>query len=266
MFRKISDIQNFIKNNFYTIKFIWSSICRTIKNNILKSIIFAAIILVVIVFGICIYIESQVTISQVSINHTEITLSPDETAELYATVLLSNNKQNSKVTWSTNNPDVVSIDKFGNITAHEKGTAEITAQAKHFGKFATAVCTVNVKTAPTGYSILLSTDEASTSEIVKVYVNTLPEDEVTNITVCAEAPSGEIFARQLSDDGYYFYTETGTWKIYAVIENSTGSYTGTKPDEIAYLDVSGKTYSKMDDLPGMILGSNSDIFSELFKQ
>ena len=237
LIKKIIDIMkkiiNLKKYNFYTIKDLYIKI----KNNIKIVITLLIVAILIIAPGIYFFIESKITISQVSINYTELTLRPDETAELYATVLLSNNKQHSKVVWSSNNSDIVSVDEFGKITAHKKGTAEITAQAKQFDKYDTAVCTVNVKTEPTGYSIYLSAYTASTSDKIKVYVNTKPEDEVTNIIVYGIAPSGEPFHMQLSDRGYNFYTEVGRWKVYAVIENSMGSYTGTKPGEIAYLDV-----------------------------
>lgn len=248
------------KYNYYPIKGSYIRFQKNIKTIIIISLI-AILILVPVIY---LFIEINTTISQVSINYTELTLRPDETAELYATVLLSNNRQHNKVVWSSNNSDIVSVDESGKITAHKKGTAEITAQANHFKKFDTAVCTVNVKTAPTGYSILLSTDVASTSETVKVYVNTNPKDEVTNITVYGIAPSGKPFPRQFSGNGYNFCTETGRWKVYAVIENSMGSYTGTKPNEIAYLDVYGKTCDEGDDLQGIIEESSSYILSELF--
>lgn len=255
-----SEVKSFlelIKEYFPKLVAAW----KQSKKKRIQVIIIASLVLVIGLVAIVFWLQNRITISQVSIDYKEIILSPGETTELHATVLLSNNKQNSKVTWSSNNPSVVSVDKFGVITAVEKGTAEITAQASRFGKSERAVCTVNVRTGPTGYSILLSTDTASTTEIVKVYVNTKPNDEVTNITICAVSPSGEVFTRQLSDDGYYFYTETGKWTIYAVIENSEGSYTGSEPDEIAYLDVSGTTYETMDDLPGILFNSYGDILS-----
>ncbi len=235
-----------------------------LKEHIGLSIIIIIFILAIIIGAVVLYINVKIDISQVSINHRELTLNINDTEELNATVLLSNNKTYSKVIWSSNNPDIVSVDKFGKITAHKKGTAEITAQTSRFGKSAAAVCVINVNTAPTGYSILLSTDEALTTEIVKVYVTTLPEDNVTNITIYAIAPSGEEFIRKLSDSGFYFYTETGTWKIYAMIENSEGSYVGTKADEIAYLEVSGETYNSISEFSGQLLDFENGLFSGLF--
>lgn len=266
MFDKIIEIIKKIidskKYNFYPVKHL----CERIKRNIKTFII--VLIAAILVIALCVHInfEYNVTISKISINYTELTLCPEETAELYATVLLSNNKQHNNVTWSSNNSDIVSIDKYGKITAHKKGTAEITAQANRFGKFDVAVCTVNVKTAPMGYSIFLSAYTASTKDIVRVYINTKPEDEVTNIIVYGIAPSGKPFPMQLSDRGYNFCAETGRWKVYATIENSIGSYTGTKPDEIAYIDISGEICDGDDDLQGNIEELGGYIFSELFGQ
>lgn len=254
------DLITICKENKEPIK----KILNYLKTHILLSVIITTFVLALIIGAILFILNINVDISQVSINYKEITLNINETAELNATVLLSNNKTYNKIVWSSNNPDVVSVDKFGKITAHKKGTAEITAQASRFGKSAADVCTVNVNTAPTGYSILLSTNEALTTEIVKVYVTTFPEDKVTNITIYAIAPSGEEFIRKLSDSGYYFYTETGTWKIYAMIENEEGNYIGTKPEEIAYLEVSGKTYNSLNEFSGQLLTQENDLFSGIF--
>ena len=163
----INKIIELKKYNYNTIKGLYIKILKNIKTVIIISLI----AILFLVPGIFLLIEVNATISQVSINYTELTLRPDENVELYATVLLSNNKQRNKVVWSSSNSDIVSVDEFGKITAHKKGTAEITAQAKHFDKYDTAVCTVNVKTEPTGYSIFLSAYTASTNDTVKVYVN-----------------------------------------------------------------------------------------------
>lgn len=266
LIKKIIDllkkILNFKKYDIYVIK----GLIIGIKKNITTIIIISLIAILFLILGICLLIEINVTISQVSVNYTELTLRPDENAELYATVLLSNNKQHNKVVWSSSNSDIVSVDESGKITAHKKGTAEITAQAKHFDKYDTAICTVNVKTEPTGYSIFLSAYTASTRDTVKIYVNTKPEDEVTNKIIYGIAPSGKPFHFQLSDKGYNFCSETGRWKVYAVIENSMGSYTGIQPNEIAYLDVYGEICSEDDNLQRIIEDSSSCIFSELFGQ
>lgn len=261
-FVNINAFQQFCERN----KKIIDKILIYLKNHKWLCVTIIAVILIFVIGAIVFHIEKQITIAQVSVNYNDVTLDIGETEELYATVLLSNNKQLDEVVWSSSNTNVVEVDQIGKITAVGKGTAEITAQATRFGATMNAVCTVNVKTKPTGYSILLSTDAASTSEIVKIYVETLPEDEVTNITVCAIAPSGEKFTRKLSDDGYYFYTETGTWTVYAVIENASGSYTGTKPEEIAYLEVSGTTYNSMENFPGMMFDPSSSLFSGLLGQ
>lgn len=232
LMKKILDLK---KYNFYALKNLYIKI----KKNIKTVIIISLIAILFLVIGIYLLIESNAAISKVSINYTELTLRPDENVDLYATVLFSNNKQHNKVVWSSSNSDIVSVDESGKITAHKKGTAEITAQAKHFDKYDTAVCTVNVKTEPTGYSIFLSAYTASTRDTVRIYVNTKPEDEVTNIIVYGIAPSGKPFPLKLSDRGYKFCSEVGRWKVYAVIENSMGNYTGTQPNEIAYIDVSG---------------------------
>ena len=228
------------------------------RNKVIIIVIFITI-LAVAAGAIVFHFENKITISQVNIDYKNLDLQMGDTAILHATALLSNGKTYNNIIWYSSNPSVAEVDSDGAVAAVSKGTAEITAQATRFGKSSFVVCTVTVKCAPTGYSILLSANEAATTEIVKVHVYTLPEEEVNKITIYAVSPSGQAYKRALNDDGYYFYNETGRWTIYAEIENSSGSYIGKEEDEIAYLDVSGQTYRSLDELPGILFGTYGDI-------
>ncbi|RYQ23575.1 alpha-amylase, partial [Bifidobacterium pseudolongum subsp. globosum] len=85
----------------------------------------------------------NIPVESVSINGGDVTMQAGETKTLSATVSPSN-ATNKKVTWSTSNPMVASVDNSGTITARKAGTVTIKATAG--GKSASV--TVTVEEAP----------------------------------------------------------------------------------------------------------------------
>ncbi|RYQ48633.1 alpha-amylase, partial [Bifidobacterium pseudolongum subsp. globosum] len=85
----------------------------------------------------------NVPVESVSINGGDVTMQAGETKTLSTTVSPSN-ATNKKVTWSTSNPMVASVDNSGTITARKAGTVTIKAMAG--GKSASV--TVTVEEAP----------------------------------------------------------------------------------------------------------------------
>lgn len=80
-----------------------------------------------------------VPVQSVQLDHTEITLSRGQTLQFTATVNPEDASDKS-VTWSSDNPAVATVDQSGKVTAIEKGSTTITANAS--GK--TASCAVTV--------------------------------------------------------------------------------------------------------------------------
>ncbi len=85
----------------------------------------------------------NIPVESVSINGGDVTMQAGETKTLSATVSPSN-ATNKKVTWSTSNPMVASVDNSGTITARKAGTVTIKATAG--GK--SASITVTIEEAP----------------------------------------------------------------------------------------------------------------------
>ena len=85
----------------------------------------------------------NIPVESVSINGRDVTMQAGETKTLSATVSPSN-ATNKKVTWSTSNPMVASVDNSGTITARKAGTVTIKATAG--GKSASV--TVTIEEAP----------------------------------------------------------------------------------------------------------------------
>jgi uncharacterized protein (TIGR02145 family) len=80
-----------------------------------------------------------VEVRNITLNKTSLTLQPDNTVTLIATVLPSN-AMDKTVTWTSSNTSVATVDNSGVVTALSDGAADITAQAGS----KTATCTVNV--------------------------------------------------------------------------------------------------------------------------
>ena len=85
----------------------------------------------------------NIPVKSVSINGGDVTMQTGETKTLSAIVSPSN-ATNKKVTWSTSNPMVASVDNSGTITARKSGTVTIKATAG--GKSASV--TVTIEEAP----------------------------------------------------------------------------------------------------------------------
>lgn len=85
--------------------------------------------------------STQVPVQGISLNQDTLELTVGATATLKATVIPAN-ATNQNVTWSSNNPKVVSVEN-GKVSALTAGTAVITAKTQDGGKMAS--CTVTVK-------------------------------------------------------------------------------------------------------------------------
>ncbi len=86
------------------------------------------------------------SVESVSLNKSKLTLLPDQSSLLIATVLPSTAKLKT-VTWSSSNPDVATVDGNGNVHSVALGQTTITATTKDGGF--TASCDVFVITPPT---------------------------------------------------------------------------------------------------------------------
>ena len=84
----------------------------------------------------------EVAVTNVSLDAASLTLTEGETQTLTATVL-PDNATNKKVSWSSSNDAVVSVDQNGAVTAVKEGTATISVTTEDGGK--TASCEVTVK-------------------------------------------------------------------------------------------------------------------------
>lgn len=84
-----------------------------------------------------------VAVTGVTLDKTSLSLAPNESSTLKATVAPSN-ASNKGVTWTSSDTTVATVSSTGKVTAKKDGTATITVTTKDGGF--TATCTVTVKT------------------------------------------------------------------------------------------------------------------------
>lgn len=185
-------------------------------------------------------------ITQVMLSDYSLNMSTGDVEDLFATVLYSNNTENKEVFWVSSNKAVVQVNEDGQVTALSAGVATITAQAANRKSTESAECVVTVTEPLKGYSITVK----RTALENYVYIYILPEDDnVSQITLYAKAPSGEVYTPSIDRNNLYrFYTETGTWTIYATLKSQHGTYKASKPEDFVAVEVNDVSFTEADAL------------------
>lgn len=247
------DIIGVIANIFSILGVTVKDIKKHFDNKKLRNI--CVLILLIFIAGFYIYKKSLITVTQVTLSEDSLTMNNGESRSLIATVLYSDNSISDDVLWSSSNTSIVTVDQNGFVTALADGNATIIAQASKNNTTETAECTVAIKSPPSGYSI--SVHQLSTDSYAYVYVEPY-DSNVTNIQIYGKSPSGEIFTPDMDEnDLYHFYSECGTWTIYASVENDGGVYKAHKPEDFVTIEVTNITDT---------LGDSIGMFNNMFQQ
>ena len=101
-------------------------------------------------------VSTPIAVSGVTLDKATVTLVAQETVTLKATVAPTN-ATNKTVSWSSDKPDIASVDATGKVTAKKAGEAVITVKSEDGGK--TASCKVTVSL--TEYAITYHLDGGS---------------------------------------------------------------------------------------------------------
>ena len=142
----------------------------------------------------CLVTVKFVAVDAIELNMTELTLNPDESENLQATVY-PENASDKTVTWSSSDASVAKVTDYGRVTAIKTGTAVITAQAGD----AKATCTVKVN----NNNYLTITNEGKSSGQVRIKAGNV------------NAPSISLV---YSNDNGRTWNETGEVKATETIE------------------------------------------------
>ena len=202
-----------------------------------RLLLFVTLLLLILPVATSIYFLSPfpATITKVSLNASSLEVTTGDTGTLSATVLYSNNATGSEVHWVSSNNAVIQIDEMGQFTAIAEGNAIITAQASNLKSFEQAECAVTVHDPLQGYRI--SVQRTAVDNYIYIYVQPYNTD-VSQIKIFAKAPSGQVFSPKIDANHlYHFYSETGTWTVYASLTSEKGVYEAQKPEDFVTIEI-----------------------------
>lgn len=205
-------------------------------------------IIAILISAVIVYLSGVLvpTITQVMLSDYSLSMNTGDVSILSATVLYSNNTEDSKVFWVSSNKAVAQVDENGQLTAISAGSTTITAQATNRKSTQSAECIVTVTDSLKGYSI--SVQRTAVENYIYIYVQ--PEDDdVSQIILYAQAPSGKIYTPAIDEnDLYRFYAEEGIWTIYATLKGQRGIYEANKPEDFVTIEVNDVSPTERDAL------------------
>ena len=144
-----------------------------------------------------------VSVTEVTLDRTELTLTEGEAETLTATVK-PDNADNRKVTWSSDKTDVATVDGAGKVTAVKPGEAVVTVTTEDGGK--TASCKVTVKAKAVGVTdVTLDKTEL-----------TLTEGETETLTATVRPDNADNKKVKWSSDKTEVATVGGDGRVTAV--------------------------------------------------
>ena len=211
-----------------------------------------AALLLVLILGIIILAQAfftgafTPTITQVMLSDYTLDMRTGDTGALSAAILYDNNTAGSEVLWVSSNTAVVQVDEKCLLTALSAGSAVVSAQASNRKSTQSAECLITVNDPLKGYSI--SVQRTTVENYVYIFVQ--PEDDdISQITLYARAPSGKVYTPDVNgSDLYHFYTETGTWTVYAALKSPRGTYEANEPEDFVTIEVDDVSPNEMDAL------------------
>ena len=164
---------------------------------------------------------SPIRVTSIQLDKSQITMLPDSNALLTA-MIFPLNAVTKTVYWFSDNPDVASVDKNGNITSHNVGTATIKAVSSD-GRHE-AYCTVTVSQTIPVNDVYLSKTQAEllVGGSIQLYAHVLP-DNATNQKVTWS--SSKTSVATVSSAGLVIAKSAGTAAITA--KTVDGGYTAT---------------------------------------
>ena len=157
-----------------------------------------------------------VSVTEVTLDKTELTLTEGETETLTATVR-PDNADNRKVTWSSDKTEIATVDGAGRVTAVKAGEAVITVTTEDGGKTASCKVTVKAKTVPvTGVEVNPWAVTLSVRGTSKLSYTIRPAD-ATNQNVKWESESPSVAT--VDSEGNVQGVAAGTAKICVTTED-----------------------------------------------
>ena len=165
-------------------------------------------------------------VTGVKLAPTEIILDVNGTRTLTATVEPAN-ATNQKVTWSSDNESVATVDNSGNVTAKAAGTATITVTTEDGAKTATCKVTVNApQTKPVTRVSLNKAELALVMNGTEKLTATVEPSDATNQNVTWESNKTDVAT--VEQDGTVKAVGTGEATIKVTAQDGSGQYAECK--------------------------------------
>ena len=132
-----------------------------------------------------------VSVTEVTLDRTELTLTEGETGTLTATVK-PDNADNRKVTWSSDKTEVATVDGAGRVTAVKAGEATVTVTTEDGGRTATCKVTVKAKAVNVTEVTLDRTELTLTEGETETLTATVKPDNADNRKVTWSSDKTEV--------------------------------------------------------------------------
>ena len=157
-----------------------------------------------------------VSVTEVTLDRAELTLTEGETETLTATVK-PDNADNRKVTWSSDKTEIATVDGAGKVTAVKAGEAVVTVTTEDGGKTATCKVTVKAKAVPvTGVDVKPWSVTIGANGTTKLTCTVAPSN-ATNRNVRWESDNPSVAT--VDSDGNVRAVSAGVAKVSAVTED-----------------------------------------------
>ena len=157
-----------------------------------------------------------VSVTEVTLDKTELTLTEGETETLTATVR-PDNADNKKVKWSSDKTEIATVDGAGKVTAVKAGEAVVTVTTEDGGKTASCKVTVKAKTVPvTGVDVKPWSVTIGANGTTKLTCTVAPSN-ATNRNVRWESDNPSVAT--VDSDGNVRAVSAGVAKVSAVTED-----------------------------------------------
>lgn len=187
-------------------------------------------------------LAGSVAVSGVSVNKSALTL--DEGLSEYLTVTIAPvNATNKKITWTSSNNAVATVEGNGNVTAHKAGNVTITVTTEDGNKTATCNVTVNavivvatdVSLDKTSISLVQGNSRTLTATITPVNAtNKKVEWQSSNNAIATVDSNGKVTAVNAGTATITVTTEDGNMTATCSVKvfDATSAFTDSRDDNV----------------------------------
>lgn len=198
-------------------------------------------------------VVTPIAAESVTLDSTELSLSPGQQTQLNATVLPEESTEKNLV-WSSSDESVAAVDQAGNVTAVADGTATITA-ASALNPDVKAQATVNVAAVSDEVGIVMASKSVRIAPDGSTQVKALVADSLKGQTITWTSDNADIASVEANEDGLATVT-AGTGIGNATLTASVQGFDGKTRSATMTAEVRPVNYDEfvIDEATGTMLG------------